>query len=284
MLEFAVVFVVLAAGIGATVYSMHQLRLRRLAHERLALPTAIPVEESRPSVSRALRRFRWIPWLLALLLALLLGFLVRLPPIFAATFGMIAGLMGAQFEVFLSERKVVLLETQLADAIDLMVAALHAGASVSAALETAMGESRNPLRQELEDVVGRIRYGDAPRDVFQSLSERVPLESFRLFSSTLAVHAEVGGSLARTLSSVGRIVRDRLEIGRKIRSMTTQARVSIWAVLGTTYFIGLIIWRNNTERMADFLGTSIGQTFVAAAMLLQALGILWSARISRMRY
>ena len=49
---------------------------------------------------------------------------------------------------------------------------------------------------------------------------RVPLETFRLFAAALTVHQEVGGSLAPTLATVGRIIRDRIELTRRIRSLT----------------------------------------------------------------
>ena len=55
---------------------------------------------------------------------------------------------------------------------------------------------------------------------------RVPLETFRLFSAALTVHQEVGGSLAPTLATVGRIIRDRIELTRRVRSLTVQSRAS----------------------------------------------------------
>jgi hypothetical protein len=36
--------------------------------------------------------------------------------------------------------------------------------------------------------------------------------------------------------------------------------------------------------MESFLGTSLGQGLVALALLLQAVGIVWSTSMSRMRY
>jgi tight adherence protein B len=152
---------------------------------------------------------------------------------------------------------------------------------VTAALENAARESRQPLRGQLEEVVGRIRLGDDPRTVFRQLSNRVPLETFLLFTSALAVHWEVGGSLAPTLATVGRTIRDRIELSRRVRSMTAQARISTIAIIGVTYFIALVMWRNDPERMEAFLGTSLGATIVAGTVLLQGLGIVWGSYISR---
>ena len=111
----------------------------------------------------------------------------------------------------------------------------------------------------------------------------MPLETFLLFSSALSVHWEVGGSLAPTLATVGRTIRDRIEISRRIRAMTTQARVSIISVLGVTYFIAAVMWFNDPDRMQGFLSTNVGSFFVATAVMMQALGIVWSAHLSRCR-
>ena len=112
-----------------------------------------------------------------------------------------------------------------------------------------MGESRRPLRPQLEEVVGRIRFGDDPRTVYHGLTERVPLETFLLFASALSVQSETGGSLAPTLASVGRTIRDRIEIARRIRSNSAQSEVSTLAVMLLTYFIALVVWRTNPEQM-----------------------------------
>ncbi len=161
---------------------------------------------------------------------------------------------------------------------------MGAGAGITDALENAMRESRRPLRPQLEDVVGRIRFGDDPRTVYHGLTQRVPLETFLLFASALSVQSETGGSLAPTLASVGRTIRDRIEIARRIRSNSAQSEVSTVAVMLLTYFIALVVWRTNPEQMRQFLATSLGQWAVAGTILLQAVGLVWMSLISRLRF
>lgn len=287
MLE-AVIAIGTLAALGVLVYTARRMRVRRIARERLAATAGVVEEEEvehEPLVMRPfMRRHMFLPWLFGALVLLSLYYLVGLPPLFAVTFGLIAALLGMQLEVSWQARRAFLIEEQLGDALDLMVSALHAGAGVLSAMETAAKEVRRPLRPILEEVLGRIRYGDDPQEVFHALMVRVPFESFRLFSSAMSVHWEVGGSLAPTLAGVGRIIRDRIEIARRIRSVSAQARLSVITVLCVTYFIALVMWRSDPGRMEGFLSTAVGQTLVAAAVLLQAIGIVWSARVSRMRY
>ena len=137
----------------------------------------------------------------------------------------------AQLESYLRRRTARRIETQLADAIDLMVAACAPGRASPMPWKTAIRESRRPLRPQLEDVVGRFVSRDDPRTVYHGLTEHVPLETFLLFASALSVQSETGGSLAPTLASVGRTIRDRIEIARRIRSNSAQSEVSTVAVI-----------------------------------------------------
>ena len=277
----------LLCGLGVIASVWRNGRARTLARQRMESP----IEVSDPSqlepipVARSfLVRHRFWPWMLGLLIAALMhiAFGWALPYVIAV--GLIVSLLGGQLESYLASRRTAKIESQLADAIDLMVAALGAGAGITDALDNAMSESRGPLRPQLEEVVGRIHFGESPRTVYHGLTQRVPLETFLLFSSALSVQAETGGSLAPTLASVGRTIRDRIEIARRIRSNSAQSEVSTLAVLLLTYFIALVVWRTNPEQMGEFLATSLGQWAVAGTILMQAAGLVWMSFISRLRF
>jgi tight adherence protein B len=268
------------------VVAWRNVRARNLARQRLSLPEETfltPITQT--SAPQPFVRSRpWIAPLLGLMLAAGLYLFLGWSVVFAGAAGLMVTLLGAQAETWRVDRKIQRIEAQLADAIDLMISALTAGVSVMQALETAARETQAPLRNQLEILLGRIRYGDNPQSVLRTLEQHVPLQTFRLFASALSVHWEVGGSLSGPLAIVGRTVRDRIEISRRVRSLTMQARAATVAVLLTTYFIGLVLWRNDPERMTRFLSTTLGQWMIAAAVVLQAVGIVWTARISKLEY
>ncbi len=275
----------LAAGAGALGHAWRRALLRRRAAARLgerspALASRAPaIPEQR--TSSALRRHELLPWLLGALLAAVLHLALGVGLLFAATLGIIAGTLGMLLESFLADRRALRLESQLADAIDLVVGSLQAGGGVIQALESAQREAPRPFRDEIDEVVGRIRLGDDPRQVILALAGRVPLETFGLFCTALAVHFEVGGSLAPILATVGRTIRDRIELSRRVRSQAAQAELSVVVMLFLSYFVAAIMWRSNPERMEAFLATGVGAALFAGAMLAQAVGLLVMRRISR---
>lgn len=184
----------------------------------------------------------------------------------------------------LMERRQQKMERQLAEAIDIAVSSLRAGAGISDALADAAEIAQPPLRGQLENFLGRIRLGEDPVAVCKDMAGRVRLEAVRLFYFALAVHWEGGGSLAHTLATTGRFIRDRTEVGRRIRAQSAQARYSVLGILCLTYVLAALMWRADPPRMEGFLGTTIGQSLVAIAAMLQAVGAGWISRMSRIRF
>jgi len=265
---------------------------RERTYERFAQATSdvdglsspIQLETSRRGVRRLSRNWIWVPWVIGLAVALTVWLFFGWPVQYVIAIGAVVSLLLSQVEGLLHTRHIAKLERQLADAIDIMVGAVSAGAAVGPAIDAATIETDRPLKPYLEEVSGRIRLGEEPVNVFRSLADRVPLETFLLFSSSLAVHYEVGGRLAPTLATVGRTIRDRIEITRRIESNIAQSQFSTFAILGLVYLIAVIVWRNGPEPMREFVTSTVGSWFVAGSIIMQAVGIAWMNIISKPRF
>jgi len=199
----------------------------------------------------------------------------------AAAIGAVAGVASSILLTFLEAQRLARLESQLADAIDLMVSTLRAGGGLTDAVATAARETAHPLRRHLEELLDRIRLGEVPEVVLTDLETRIPVEGFRLFALTLAAHWQGGGSLATTLSNVGRTIRDRVDVARRIRSQAVETQASVVGILIVTYGLALLMWNNYPERFTIFATSEIGAMFIGLSVFLQALGLLWISRLTR---
>ncbi len=225
-----------------------------------------------------------LPWLLGIAGMALMLFFTTLGGLLTIAVGILFFVVGYLIRATLVSRRTLALEVQLAEAIDHVVTSLHAGVGVLDALQGAERDSRRLLKPHLLTLTARIRLGDDPVEVCKELADVMPLESFRLFYYALAVQWEGGGNLAPTLATTGRFIRDRVEVSRRVRAQSTEARVSVLFVLGLTYVLALLMWHLTPERMEGFLSTEIGKTAAAVGIILQALGAVWVARMSRIRF
>ena len=237
--------------------------------------------EAPPAPEALVRQHPFVPWIVGgAVAAALVGFLGLYVGIALAA-GAVAGVGCAILLHYLATRRLARLEFQLADSIDLMVSTLRAGGGLTDALANATRETRRPLRNVLQELLDRIRLGDRPEVVLADLEVRVSLESFRLFALTLAAHWQGGGSLATTLSNVGRTIRDRVEVARRIRAQAIESKVSVFGVLVVTYGLALLMWNNYPDRFETFATSELGSMFIAGAVLLEGIGLLWIWQLTK---
>ena len=280
----AAIAVLLAAGV---LYLWFRWRARRLSSNRLAalIGSTAGTEHPEAPPSRTFRsfppRYPFAAYAAGLVTAAVSWLVVGLPVEVAAAAGILAGVLAYLVEDHVADQQAAMIESQLAAAIYLMVGSLRAGASLLAAFESALEEVGSPLRPYFQEVAGRIRLGDDPRTAVSDLQLHVPLETFRLFATSLAIHWEVGGSLATTLSTVGQTVRDRIELSRRVRAQSVESHASVGVVMLIAYILAFLMWRTNPDRLEAFVRTGVGTALVAGVITLQAVGLVWMSRLTR---
>lgn len=253
---------------------------------RLAEPL-VREEEATPEVARSTGLApgnAWISYTAAILVGVILHWGVGLNVAFSGALALAGVVITSIVVSNVTQRRAHRYETQLVEAIDLVVAGLHAGAGTLDALDAAAREVRPPLRGHLKNLVGSIRLGEPPKIALEDLARSIPLESYRLFTFTLSVHQETGGSLAPTLATVGRTIRDRVDLKRRVRAETTEAQASVVGILAISYAIALITWRTYPDRVESFLRSELGLPLVSVAVSMQAIGLFWMSQLIKIRH
>lgn len=234
-------------------------------------------------------RYHWACWLVGIGVFLLLlffrpiGFGALTTFVFLAVAAVVL-LILLQLEVIVAEGRLAKMEAALANAIDLMVSSLRSGASIIDAIDTAGREIGGPLGSVTHDILTRIRYGDNPQKVLVRFADRVPLDSFRLFATTLAVNWDTGGALSPSLAAVGRSVRDRIEIRRRMRALTVHTWLTMMVLFAISYILLYVMVAYRPEHVLAFIANPIGAAMFLAVILLQALGFVWLTSLSRVKF
>ena len=222
----------------------------------------------------------WVGALTAIVCSSLL-LLTQLYLELAISLGILVGTLAWVADGWVVAARTVRIESQLADALDLMGSSVAAGVGLVEALDGVVREVQGLLKPVLTTAAERMRLGDDPQRVFSDAQMTLPLPAFRLLTHYLSVQWQSGGTLAPGLYSIAETVRDRVNLGRRVQGQTAEARISVLGVLGVVYGIALLAWTNNPDRVEAFLGSTTGGGAAAACVLLQAVGIVWMARLTR---
>ncbi|MFA9217990.1 MAG: type II secretion system F family protein [Sphingomonadaceae bacterium] len=180
-------------------------------------------------------------------------------------------------------KRLVKIEHQLPEALDLMGRAMRAGHAFPTALKMVGDEMPEPLAAEFRSVFDEVNFGIAMPDALMNLALRVPSTDLRYFVVAVLIQRETGGNLTDLLSSISAIIRDRLKLLGQVRVMSAEGRMSAW-VLGCLPFAAAALMAVINPGFLDTLFTDPGgRKMVSAAGILMAIGVLVIRRITHIR-
>jgi len=126
----------------------------------------------------------------------------------------------------LAERRRLLIEDQLADAMVALSSAIKAGLALAQALEILARQCPRPICQEFQQIVGEYQLGKDLQDCLTEAKQRLRSENFALFAAAMEASRESGGRLNETVERIANSVRELQRLERKVQSETAQARTS----------------------------------------------------------
>jgi tight adherence protein B len=163
---------------------------------------------------------------------------------------------------------------QMPDGLDMISQSLQAGLGLTQSMVFVAKEMPDPMGTEFSVFIEEVNLGLPLSDALRKFEERINLPEVRLFNTALMVQREVGGSLAELLNKLSSIIRDRFRIERLIKSLTAQNRVSAWTVCSVPPFLAVFMFMREPEMMNKMMQHPVGRSLLAAALVLEVVGIL----------
>ncbi|MGX9698839.1 type II secretion system F family protein [Janthinobacterium lividum] len=180
-------------------------------------------------------------------------------------------------------KRLVRIEQQLPDALDLMSRAMRAGHAFPTALKMVGEEMTGPLADEFRAVFDEVSFGVAMADALGNLAARVPSTDLRYFVIAVLIQRETGGNLTELLSSISAIIRDRLKLLGQVRVLSAEGRMSAW-VLGLLPFgAALMMHLMNPQFIAVLYTDGGGRKMVGVSLGLLMLGVICIRKIINIR-
>jgi len=233
---------------------------------------------------------RWTPTTAALLV--MLSGLIAGGAIFVGTDQVVPSSLGAMAAmaaalVFLAvrrARRVGQLQQQLPAALDMLGRSMRAGLSLEDAVELVGSRFAEPLAAEFRFCSKQLAMGLSLQAVMRSLVQRVRLMDVKIFTTTLSVHRQTGGNVARVLERLAAVIRDRLNCRRQLKATTGAGRLSamLIAAIGPLLFLYLMAFQPQYAEV--MLESPLGQTMLVGAVALELIGLVWTARLLKPVY
>lgn len=220
----------------------------------------------------------WVGWLTAGAIVPMLAFVAAGPALAALAAAAIATAPPVVWKANRG-RRAARYEAALPVALEAVARSLRSGAVLKGALEEAAA-TNGVLGADLLDVVrsaGVVGLAAA----LEEWRDRRPLAGVRLAVAALSLGVETGGAQARAVDGVATTLRQRLAVAAEARALAAQARASA-AVIAVAPLAFSALASSTDPRVAAFLFRSgAGVAVLAAGLLLDALGAIWMARLTR---
>jgi tight adherence protein B len=181
------------------------------------------------------------------------------------------------------KQRLVRIDQQLPDALDLMARALQAGHALSGALLIAAKETKQPIASELQTVFDEVNFGISVQVALPHLAERIASDNVRYFVVAALIQSETGGNLADILKSTAFLIRERQKIAGMVRVLSAEGRLSAVILSALPFAIaGLLSWVN-PDFMAKLWTDPLGLKLLTGSLVLVGVGIVWMRSLVNVR-
>jgi tight adherence protein B len=220
---------------------------------------------------------------IAAVAGVLVGAALHWPGVLMAALGAATALLPLLHVLSRKRKRLVKIDDQLPDALEMMSRALRAGHAFPSALKMVGDEMADPIAAEFRVAFDEVNYGIALKDALMNLATRVPITDFRYFIIAVLIQRETGGNLAELLDNIASIVRARHKLAGTIRVLSAEGRLSAWILCALPFVLAFVITLINRDFISVLWTDISGVKLVMLAAMLMVVGIAWMRHIIRIR-
>ncbi len=180
-------------------------------------------------------------------------------------------------------QRIVAIEKQLPDALDLMVRAQQSGHAFISALQITASESHDPIAQELRKVFDEINLGMSVQAAMNHLASRIDSREIRYFVVAVLIQNETGGNLAEVLRKTAALVRERQKIAGVVRVLSAEGRISAWILSVMPFLLAFFLYLINPKFISALWQDPMGVAMLGVSLGLMLVGIFWMSRLVQIK-
>lgn len=174
-------------------------------------------------------------------------------------------------------------EKKFPEALDYISRAMRAGHSLTSAIDMVGKEFAAPIGSEFRTVSDETAFGIPFKDAIGRLADRVNSNDLNIFVISLMIQHETGGNLTELLDGLAKTIRERIKLRGKIRTLSSEGRLSAWVLGSMPFAFAGILMLINPGYISLLWTTPRGQTLVLVGGGLMTAGIFLLSRVTQIK-
>lgn len=166
---------------------------------------------------------------------------------------------------------------QMPNFLDQVVRSLHSGRTLGDAVAHGVAAAPDPLREIFSMVTHHVQLGMSLPEALQEVAELYDVEELHVFSLGVAVNHRYGGNTTDLLDNIIKVIHEREKLGRQLRAMTGETRLSALVLAVLPVGLGAYILFTNPGYLMNMWLDHGGRMLLLTSLGLQVLGCytLW---------
>lgn len=203
-----------------------------------------------------LTRFVDFPWMLSFVSA-----------------GFIGGAIPILVLFVLRDRRMRKIETQLPDAIDVLVRSIKAGHPISVAIAAVGREMADPLGTEFRVAADEQTYGLDLETAMVNMRLRIGHGDLALIVVAVSIQSKSGGNLTEVLSNLSTVIRNRHKLSNRVRALSAEGRASGIALSILPIALFVILWVISPDFYGDVWDVSYVKPILGFSLVWMSFGM-----------
>lgn len=165
-------------------------------------------------------------------------------------------------------------------ALQLMASRWRNSADVGKAFEAVVEHLEGPISQEAELVVRELRVGTPAHEALGGLEQRAPIRPVQLTCVGIRQALPLGGNIAEVLEQIAAAVRESNRLEMFVDSKTTEGRTQAWVMGALPLAAAYGLHKLDPTLIEPLFHSTTGKWILAAAVLLDLIGLLLILKIT----
>jgi tight adherence protein B len=177
-----------------------------------------------------------------------------------------------------------LFERQLVDALGIAARALRAGHPLLGAFQLISEEINEPLGEVFSRICQEQMLGLDLKDSIHKVAKTTYNSELKLFATAVVIQLQSGGNLADLMDSLASVIRARMRLKRRARTMTAQTQFSKRILIALPPILFFLLNVISPQYMETFYTTTTGRYMLATMVLTVLLGAWLMNRLAVLRF